>query len=272
MRISSKGKYYGAKQVELALQKIVLSQYDYVTEGTPWHYHENPYFMFVLSGNMLDCNKKGQSLLPAGSLMFNNWQEQHYGRRYSPAASGFHLEFERSWLKKHDFDLDIFEGSQKIDDPHVQFLVSKVYFEFLLADEYSELSTDLLLLQICDALRVKKEGDKRGIPSWVTQLKELLHDDSSDITLQGLSKEIGVHPVHISRAAPKYLSVSLGEYIRKIKLSKATSALLDSTMSLTEIAYHAGFSDQSHFNHVFKTYYKVNPGSFRKKVKQSARG
>ena len=269
MKVSSKGKYYGAKQVELALNKVVLSQYDYDIETTPWHYHENPYFMFVLQGNMLDFNKKDKSLLPAGSLMFNNWQEQHYGLRHSSEASGFHVEFERSWFRENEIDFEIFEGSQKIDHPHIQLLIAQIYAEFLLSDQFSQVSTDFLLVQICDALRAKKRIDSHNIPNWVGQLKEILHYDCTDITLQSLSKEIGIHPVHISRAAPKYLSVNLGEYIRKIKLNKAISFLLNSNMSLTEIAYESGFTDQSHFNLVFKSYYQVSPGYFRKKARKS---
>ncbi|MEM8524434.1 MAG: AraC family transcriptional regulator [Bacteroidota bacterium] len=248
----------------------MLSQYDYTIETTPWHYHENLYFMFVLRGEMLDYNKNTKSLLPAGSLMFNNWQEQHYGHRHSSEAAGFHVEFERSWFEKNEVNLHIFEESQKVEDPHIRLLIAKIYFEFLLSDKHSELSTDLLLLQVCDALSVRKYVDKSGIPSWVVKLKEILHDDPSNITLQSLSKELGVHPVHISRAVPKYLSVGLGAYIRKVKLSKATNLLLDSNLSLTEIAYQAGFSDQSHFNHVFKFYYKIAPGQFRKKMKKRA--
>ena len=91
-------------------------------------------------------------MLPPVSLIFHNWQEQHYGLRHSVEATGFHLEFERSWFKRNEIDFEIFEGSQKIENPHVQLLISKVYFEFLLADSYSEASMDLLLFQRCDAL------------------------------------------------------------------------------------------------------------------------
>ena len=268
MKVSRKGKYYGSKHVELTLDQVVLSQYDYTIKTTPWHYHENPYFMLVLHGNMLDCNKKVKSLLPAGDLMFNNWQEQHQGIRHSTEATGFHLEFERRWLKRNAIDIDIFEGSQKIDDPNIQLLISKIYSEFLLLDKHSELSIDLLLLQICDALSIKKSVVQSGIPSWAEKLKEILHFENDNISLTTLSEELGVHPVHISRAVPKYFSVSLGEYLRKIKLQRAMRLLLSSDKTLTEIAHQAGFSDQSNFNHNFKRYYEVTPGYFRKMLKR----
>jgi hypothetical protein len=73
MKILTKGTYYGAKKQEVEINGILLSQYDYFNPRTDWHYHENPYFMYVLQGNMKDCNAQVKTLCPSGSLMFNNW-------------------------------------------------------------------------------------------------------------------------------------------------------------------------------------------------------
>lgn len=271
MKVSTKGKYYGTQDVEVSFDEILLSQYDYTIEKTPWHYHENPYFMFVLHGNMIDCNKKVKSLLPAGSLMFNNWQEGHYGVRHSATAAGFHLEFEKKWFKKNGVDLDVFEGSQFIKDPLIHLSFAKLYREFITADPYSKISIELLLLQICDALGTTKKTNRKGTPDWVVKLKEILQYDTSNHSLQYLSEQLDIHPVHISRAVPKYLSVSLGEYIRQVKIKRAIPLLLDSNHSLTQIAYKAGFSDQSHFNHTFRRYFNVSPGQYRKTLRKRHR-
>ncbi|MEO0571906.1 MAG: helix-turn-helix transcriptional regulator [Bacteroidota bacterium] len=269
MKILTKGQYYGIKDSEESFNGILLSQYNYATGGkdsrTDWHYHENPYFMFVLDGHMMDCNKKVKSLCPAGSLMFNNWQEAHYGSRHSETAAGFHLEFERSWFKGKDIDLELLEGSQLIEQPQVHFLFAKLYHEFLQNDSFSTLTIELLTVQIADALsQLKDKSRTPNTPAWIEHLKELLHYETSTLNLNDLSQQLGVHPVHISRAAPKYLSVNLGEYIRQQKLKKAIPLLLKSDHSLTAIAYEAGFSDQSHFNKVFKSHFNVNPSHFRK--------
>ncbi|MEM7107573.1 MAG: helix-turn-helix domain-containing protein [Bacteroidota bacterium] len=266
MRVSQKGKYYGTQDIKVTFDEIVLSQYDYTVEKTPWHYHENPYFMFVLHGNMIDYNKKTKSLLPPGSLMFNNWQEGHYGVRHSKEASGFHLEFEKSWFAKNDIDLKIFEGSQRVEDPKVHVLFAQLYQEFLMADQYSQISSELLLTQICAVLGKEKVAPHQEVPQWVQDLKELVQYDVFRVSLQYLSEQLGVHPVHISRAVPKYLSSSLGEYIRLVKLKKAIPKLLDSDHSLTQIAYDCGFTDQSHFNRLFRHYFKISPGQYRKNL------
>ena len=267
MKVLTKGKYYGSRNSEKSFNGVLLSHYKYTGAKTDWHYHENPYFMYVLQGNMKDCNTRIKTLCPAGSLMFNNWQESHYGSMHTPEASGFHLEFEKSWFQKNGISLNVLEGSQLIQNPKIHLLFAKLYMEFVLSDTYSNVSVELLLLQICEALHDFKEKNASINPNWIAGLKELLHYDSSTLSLQYLSEQLGVHPVHISRAAPKHLSMSLGEYIRQDKLKKAIPLLLDSSSSLTEITYELGFSDQSHFNRVFKSHFNMNPSAYRKMIK-----
>ncbi|MCL6273374.1 helix-turn-helix transcriptional regulator [Muricauda sp. 2012CJ35-5] len=266
MKILAKGNYYGSKDLEVSFNGILLSQYNYNTDKrTDWHYHENPYFMYVLHGNMMDTNKKVNSLCPAGSLMFNNWQEAHYGSKHSAEAGGFHLEFEREWLKENGIGIHLLEGSQRIENPKLHLLFAKLYHEFLISDSYSDLSVEVLVLQICESLSDLKEINAKTSPHWVEDLKELLHYETSNLSLDHLSKELNIHPVHISRAASKYLSMSLGEYIRLHKIKKALPLLLDPNNSLTAIAHQTGFSDQSHFNRVFKAFFNTSPSAYRKK-------
>ena len=269
MKILTKGEYYGNQNAERSFNGVLLSQYTYTAERTDWHYHENPYFMYVLQGNMKDCNTKVKTLCPSGSLMFNNWQESHYGSKHSADASGFHLEFEKSWLEKNGLSLQLLEGSQRIEHPQVHFLFAKLYREFVLSDNYSNVSVEVLLLQVCETLSTLKTTHAQKHPTWVEGLKELLHYDTSDLSLEYLSDQLKVHPVHISRTASKYLSMSLGDYIRQSKLKKTIPLLLDSANSLTDITYQAGFSDQSHFNRVFKSHFNMNPSAYRKIIKKT---
>ncbi|MEM1134288.1 MAG: hypothetical protein AAGI07_00510 [Bacteroidota bacterium] len=167
MKILTKGKYYGNQKSAVSFNDILLSQYNYTVSKTAWHYYENPYFMFVLHGNMLDCNKKVKTLCPSGSLMFNNWQEVHYGAKHSDKASGFHLEFEKKWFENNGINLNLLEGSQLIQNLRIHLLFAKLYHEFILSDEYSNVSVELLLLQICEALGKVKANNTKHIPEWI---------------------------------------------------------------------------------------------------------
>lgn len=266
MQLLTTGKYYGQRNYEIAHGGFLLSKYDYTVEKTDWHYHENPYFMFVLHGNMIDSNAKNKTLCPTGSLMFNNFQEQHYGEMHSKQAAGFHLELNRKWFEQQGIMLDIFEGSLLIEHPEVHFLFMKLYHELLNPDKFSSLAVETIGHQICEKLSELNTKTKGSQPQWVSRLKELLHEDSSNVSLKYLSDQLGVHPVHLSRTASHHLSMNLGDYVRQIKLKNTIPLLLDSSESLTEIAYNSGFSDQSHFNRVFKSHFSMSPGTFRKQI------
>lgn len=269
MEVLNKGTYYGNQNSEASYNGVLLSQYNYTINETAWHYHENPYFMFVLSGQMMDCSARARTLCSAGSIMFTNWQEAHYGTKLSDTAVGFHLEFQKSWLEDNGINQNLLEGSQLIQNPKIHLLFAKLYLEFMISDQYSALSVEVLLMQICEALGELKVINTKNSPNWVKDLKELLHYEHSNLSLKYLSEQLEVHPVHISRSAPKYLSMSLGAYIRLHKIKKAIPLLLDANNSLTEIAYQTGFSDQSHFNHVFKFYFNRSPGCYRKGLNKS---
>jgi len=266
MKILTKGTYYGEKKLELDSMGIILSEYNYVMPRTDWHYHENPYFMYVLDGNVFDINKKNKTHCPRGSFLLHNWNEQHFNTKESNTARGFHIEFERKWFDQKKLDVDLWQGSQRLEDPRLHHLLGKLYFEFKCRDAFSEATIDLLLLELCEKTQKDQGKMQHREPSWINRLKELLHESTETLNLTSLSDDLGVHPVHLSRAVPKYLKTTLGDYIRQEKIKKALGYLMNSQLSLTEITYICGFSDQSHFTRTFKLYFNTTPSAFRKQL------
>ena len=265
MKILTAGTYYGAKKSEFDFTGVLFSEYDYRSPSTDWHFHENPYFMYVLQGNLFDINKKIKTHCNPGSLLFHNWQEAHCNTRETDYARGFHIEFPRAWFNERKLEVDLWEGSGLLEHPKLHSLLAKLYFEFRCQDAFSELSMELLLFQLCEYLNCTGLVPQKE-PLWVTSLRELLREETETITLESLSQQLGVHPVHISRAIPNYFGSSLGNYLRQQKIKMALGYLLNTAYSLTEIANICGFSDQSHFTRTFKLYLNQTPSAFRKQV------
>jgi len=263
MRIRSRGEYYGSKKQAISYGGIAMSEYQYFDPDTPLHYHENPYFMYVLKGNMTDLSTYGKRLIPQGSLIFHNWQDPHINEKKSSIAGGFHLELDRSWFEERKLDINLWEGSRILERPHLHHVLGKIFYEFKKQDEFSELAIELLVLQLCEQLESDNTPSIKKEPSWIGRLKEIVHYDTEQLSLNYLSNQLGLHPVHISRAIPIYLDTNLGEYIRQQKIKRAFSHLNDPQLSLSQIAYECGFTDQSHFTRVFKTYFGLTPRRFR---------
>lgn len=266
MNILGKGKYYGSMKKETVVNGIVLSEYAYQIPRTDWHYHENPYFMYLLDGNLYDVNKKQKSICPPGSLLFHNWQEQHFNEKESADARGFHIEFDRKWFTDKQLDINLWSGSAKLDHPLLHQLIGKLYYEFHAGDQFSELGIESLLIALCENVEHNRELESDNNPVWLGQLKEILHDSSETLSLKSLADQLGIHPVHLSRTVPKYLGVTLSEYQRMLKIKKSLVHLAKKEYSLAEVSYMAGFFDQSHFSATFKSCYGMTPRQYRMSV------
>jgi AraC-like DNA-binding protein len=107
-------------------------------------------------------------------------------------------------------------------------------------------------------------------PSWARELKELIQDQIDTnlaLSLQEISKSLHVHPAYLSREFSKHFeNLSFGEYIRKLRIEKAIALLSDRSISISQIAYLTGFSDQSHFTRIFKRQTGTSPAAYRKKL------
>jgi AraC family transcriptional regulator len=106
------------------------------------------------------------------------------------------------------------------------------------------------------------------LPAWVVKVEAMVETQyNQKLTLKALSKEAGIHPVHLSRQFPKYFNVSLYYYVRQIKIEKAVVMLYNNEYTLSEIGRQCGFSDPSHFNRCFRKIKGINPSEYRKLIK-----
>jgi len=115
--------------------------------------------------------------------------------------------------------------------------------------------------------------EKKKVPGWVNELKEMIQDQIDaqfTFDLKKISTDLELNPSYLSREFSKYFEdLNFGDYIRKIRIEKAINLIQNSNYTLTEISYLTGFSDQSHFTRIFKLHTGENPSSFRKKIVKS---
>jgi len=127
------------------------------------------------------------------------------------------------------------------------------------------------LLDVYKKFLQEKKKNKE-VPAWARELKEIIQDQidtNLTLSLKEISQSLNVHPSYLSREFSKYFdNLSFGEYIRKLRIEKSVELLKDPKYSLAEIAYLTGFSDQSHFNRIFKSHYGKNPSAFRKNIQK----
>lgn len=137
--------------------------------------------------------------------------------------------------------------------------------KYLQNEKHTQNPIDGMLL---DVYRKFLKSRSARVPAWAKELKEIIQDQidtNLTLTLKEVSQSLHVHPSYLSREFSKYFDdLSFGDYIRKLRIEKATQMLRDTKKSLAEVAYLTGFSDQSHFNRIFKKHTGKTPAEFRK--------
>jgi len=263
------GEFFGLTKTNIEIGSLILTDTEYTHSYVDWHYHENAYFTFILSGNVIEGNQKEVYHCSAGSLLFHHWQEPHFNIKPNGFTRGFHVELRPDWFEAHGLKSNSLQGSINLKDPHLKKMMYNIFKEVKLDHGLTGLTIETLLTQLLDTAFAPTKSLFDRKPLWALRLKELLHDSPcANWTLKSLSQELALHPVHLSRGFAKYFHCNLGDYVRMLKVQAALSMFPYEDRTLTEIAVSCGFADQSHFIRSFKALHHVTPLTFRKFLKE----
>ena len=83
------------------------------------------------------------------------------------------------------------------------------------------------------------------------------------ISLDEIANITYMSKTYLSSLFKKETGYSISEYINNVRVDKSQSLLVDSDMSIIEIARMCGFEDQSYFTKVFKRIVDVTPRKYR---------
>ncbi len=141
--------------------------------------------------------------------------------------------------------------------------------KYLQMEKHTQNPIENLLLDVYKKFLKQKSGSRK-IPAWARELKEIIQDQidtNLSLGLKEIAQSLHVHPSYLSREFSKYFDdLTFGDYVRKLRIEKSIQLLKESKHSLAEIAYLTGFSDQSHFNRIFKKVMGKNPSVYRKSL------
>lgn len=86
----------------------------------------------------------------------------------------------------------------------------------------------------------------------------------SSLSIEELADVAGFSKYHFHRIFKGIVDEPLSRYVNRLKLERATNLLTyRSDMTVTDIAYHFGFTDSAVFSRTFKNYYGVSPSQYR---------
>lgn len=87
---------------------------------------------------------------------------------------------------------------------------------------------------------------------------------ATDFSLAALALEADMSEFHFSRMFRKATGQAPSQYFIQLRMDEARRLLLNSQMSIIDIALEVGYSSPSHFAHLFKRHAGVTPGAYRR--------
>ncbi|WP_422049764.1 GlxA family transcriptional regulator [Shimia sp.] len=131
--------------------------------------------------------------------------------------------------------------------------------------------------QIYNSIRTDQDTQRLSVPtrigvrhpklSMVIQMMEANIEEPISPSL--LAKEVGMSTRQLERLFRRYLNRSPKRYYMELRLQKARNLLMQTDMSVINVALACGFASPSHFSKCYRAHYETTP--YRERGSQSAR-
>lgn len=159
------------------------------------------------------------------------------------------------------------------------------------ADDYITKPFDLSILQtkidnmlsIRDSLKQKYSGEITLQPrniiisspeeKFLHRAVEVVENNiaDADLDIERFAQEVGVSRMQLYRKLNALTDMTVKEFIRSIRLKRASQLIMQEKMTVSEIAYAVGFKDMSHFRKCFRQMYGMTATEYKqKKLKEQS--
>lgn len=248
---------------KLRLRRLVLQEKVFpVGSEVPLHDHPRAKVCLVLAGTCLE-RRDGRSLrYEPWTLQLNPRQSTHSYRAGSRGLRVFSVTLGPGW---GPLETEMLPGS--VDAArHAGLLTfaARLYREALRPETASGLVVESLLTELLEVVGPCPDPPPHAAPGWLGRALELLHDRFQEsLGLSKVAAEIGIHPAHLARTFRAHTGLTVGEYVRGLRLAHARRLLGSTAHNLADVAALAGFSDQSHMGRVFRRLTGQTPSEAR---------
>ncbi|MGJ8545511.1 MAG: GlxA family transcriptional regulator [Sulfitobacter sp.] len=148
----------------------------------------------------------------------------------------------------------------------------------LIADDQSEDLANAVADQlIYSSIRTDQDTQRLSVPTRIgvrhpklSQVIQMMESHIEEpISPSSLAKEVGMSTRQLERLFRRYLNRSPKRYYMELRLQKARNLLMQTDMSVINVALACGFASPSHFSKCYRAHYDTTP--YRERGSHAAR-
>ena len=262
------GEHYGSVFHKRRTDTAVFSESVYQQcMDLPEHSHELGFFTLIMDGYYSEILGSKSVVYEPQTVLWRQAELLHKDKIEMASSRFFFVEIDRAFgerLKEYDTVPDHLAERNGA----LTCLASRLRSEIVADDASSPLIIDGITLELLGMLVREGRARESHAPKWLLRVVERLNEDfAQPVTSESLAADAGVHPVYLASVFRRFHNETIGDYVQKKRVMRATSLLEKVEIPLTDIALDCGFSDQSHFTRVFKRRTGMTPGAYRNSLK-----
>lgn len=133
-----------------------------------------------------------------------------------------------------------------------------------LSQESANLLVSLMLVEVADS-STQETGDSDKVNSLAMMVHNFIWMNTDQAMTSGMiAEELGYNPDYLGRIYRKIYGCTITQAIHQSRVALACRLLMDTDITIEEIARVCGFTDADYFRRIFRRYKHITPIAFRK--------
>ena len=200
---------------------------------------------------------------------------------YVVALAGI-LDFRACAVHWHEYDAFV-ENFPKVRASHSVFVAGKVptsaggtaaadlFLHLICTQNGPKLAAQVADLMVYGGIRGPHSVQKASVHSRfgirnfnvISIINCMEKNIDTPVSILNLSEQVGLSVRQIERNFKRYLNESPMTFYMRLRLTKADTLLLQTSMTMVDIAFACGFKSQSHFSKLYKKQFGLTPSKQR---------
>ncbi|MGM0921253.1 MAG: response regulator [Bacillota bacterium] len=120
-----------------------------------------------------------------------------------------------------------------------------------------------IISHFCEKIILQKEGN-----DFISMAKKYIHNHYQEsLSLEDVAANVELTPTYFTKMFKEQTKLTFIDYVTDVRIEKSKELLLNTKLSLKEIAYEVGYKDPNYFSRVFKKWTNLSPKHYRSNTK-----
>ncbi len=149
--------------------------------------------------------------------------------------------------------------------------LTRIFFTFRNKPQIARAYLQVVLASLLSKKSFTLNANENTVKNDVAEsiIKYIQNNLNSELSIEILSKAVGINKYDVSRLINTTLKTNLPAYVNSLRLEKAAYMLCNSSLSVTDICLECGYNSLRNFNRQFKNMFCVSPRKYRANTKKA---